>query len=84
MAKTNWQMDETVMPADLNQIGQEINQLQDKPDIHLSSNPPAAPTTRTFWYHDMGESPSLGGGGGLLIGNAALDGTDKVWFEALN
>jgi len=29
MAKTNWQMNEIVQPADLNQIGQEINELQD-------------------------------------------------------
>jgi len=28
MAKTDWQMDDTVMPSDLNQIGQEINELQ--------------------------------------------------------
>lgn len=28
MAKTNWQMDDTVMPADLNQIGHEINELK--------------------------------------------------------
>lgn len=26
MAKTNWQMGDTVQPADLNQIGQEINE----------------------------------------------------------
>jgi hypothetical protein len=28
MAKTNWKMDDTVMPADFNQIGQELNALQ--------------------------------------------------------
>jgi hypothetical protein len=81
MVKTDWQMDDTVMPDDLNQIGQELN---DKPDIHLAIDPPLAPTTRTFWYHDMGESPDLGGGGGLLIGNAALNDSQDVWFEELN
>ncbi|WP_373233314.1 hypothetical protein [Cohnella sp.] len=30
MAKTNWQMNEVVQPADLNQIGQEINDLADE------------------------------------------------------
>lgn len=28
MAKTNWQMDETIMPTDMNQIGMEINELK--------------------------------------------------------
>lgn len=28
MAKTNWKMDDTVMPDDLNQIGQDINELK--------------------------------------------------------
>jgi len=55
-----------------------------KAEIHLSSTPPTSPTTRTFWYQDMGESPDLGGGGGLLIGNAALDDSQDVWFEELN
>lgn len=30
MAKTNWQMDDTVMPADLNEIGVEINEKKEK------------------------------------------------------
>lgn len=29
MAKTNWQLNDTVLPSDMNQIGQEINDLQD-------------------------------------------------------
>jgi hypothetical protein len=43
MAKTNWQMNEVVQPADLNQIGQEINELQeaveniDIPDATLTT-----------------------------------------------
>lgn len=28
MAKTDWQMDDTVMPDDMNQLGQEINELK--------------------------------------------------------
>ncbi|MBP1906794.1 hypothetical protein J2Z32_003458 [Paenibacillus turicensis] len=29
MAKTNWQLNDTVLPSDLNSIGQDINDLQD-------------------------------------------------------
>lgn len=45
MAKTNWQMGDTVQPADLNQIGQEINenttgvqQVTNDLDRHLADN----------------------------------------------
>lgn len=30
MAKTNWQLNDTVLPSDMNQIGTEINELQDQ------------------------------------------------------
>lgn len=36
MAKTDWQMDDTVMPADMNQIGQEINDLNES--VEAASN----------------------------------------------
>ncbi|MGG4344910.1 pyocin knob domain-containing protein [Paenibacillus lautus] len=42
MAKTNWQMGDTVKPADMNDIGQEINDLRNDVDnIHI---PPASLT----------------------------------------
>lgn len=38
MAKTNWQMDDTIMPADMNQIGQEINDALAKGVHRLEDN----------------------------------------------
>ena len=80
MAKTDWSMNDTVMPADLNQIGQEINQSA---KLFLSATPPANPTIHTWWYEDLGETPDLGGGGGLLVGNASMNDDDDVWFSEL-
>lgn len=42
MAKTNWQAGDTVQPADMNDIGQEINQL--RTDIDNIDVPPASLT----------------------------------------
>lgn len=36
MAKTDWKMDDTVMPADMNQIGQEINDLNESVEAATS------------------------------------------------
>ena len=38
MAKTDWQMGDIVQPADLNQIGQEINSAQEKADSALPAS----------------------------------------------
>lgn len=40
MAKTDWQMGDTVQPEDMNQIGQEINQLRE--DVDNIEVPPAS------------------------------------------
>lgn len=42
----------------------------------------SAPTGKPnlYWYEDLGETPDLGGGG-LIIGNASLDGNDDIWFD---
>lgn len=48
--------------------------------IVLSTTEPASPTTNTYWYEDLGEGLDLGGGG-LVIGNASLDGDDDIWFD---
>jgi hypothetical protein len=38
MAKTDWRMGDTVLPEDLNQIGQEINSAQEKADSALPAS----------------------------------------------
>ncbi|HLT41951.1 MAG TPA: hypothetical protein VKZ95_04535 [Sphingobacteriaceae bacterium] len=82
MAKTNWTNEDTVLPQDLNDIGQEINDLkQNSTRIVLSMSEPDNPTTQTWWYQDMGDSPDFEGNGGLIIGNASLQPDEKVWFE---
>lgn len=42
MAKTNWQMDDTIMPADMNQIGEEINDLNES--VEAATNAATANT----------------------------------------
>lgn len=48
--------------------------------ITVSASPPSTPISNAIWYEDLGESPDLGGGG-LVIANAALDGSQDIWFE---
>jgi small-conductance mechanosensitive channel len=47
--------------------------------ISVSASPPSTPLANSIWYEDLGESPDLGGGG-LIIANAALDGSQDIWF----
>lgn len=50
MAKTNWQLDEIIMPSDMNQIGTEINELQDENNqsaVDYVRQPAFATTTGT-------------------------------------
>ncbi|OMF37429.1 hypothetical protein BK133_05075 [Paenibacillus sp. FSL H8-0548] len=60
---------------------------EDKADmakIYLSNSPPLNPSGgNTWWLEDMGETPDLGGGGGLIIGNASMADDDDVWFAEL-
>lgn len=66
-----------------------IQQLSDEQASHsanhlnivLAPTPPANPNTNTYWYDDLGESIELGGGGGLLIGNAGMDSDKDIWFD---
>lgn len=68
-----------------------INEVKGKLEDHekehmqivLSSEPPVNPHKNTWWYEDLGKSFDLKGGGegGLLIGNANLDGSDMIWFD---
>ena len=48
--------------------------------ITVSASPPSTPLANSIWYEDLGESPDLGGGG-LIIANAALDGSQDIWFD---
>ncbi|MFD0959793.1 hypothetical protein [Paenibacillus chungangensis] len=77
MAKTDWTINDTVLPQDMNDIGQEINA---KVQIVMSASEPA-PAPNLYWYEDLGETPDVGGGGGLLIGNASIQDDKEVWFD---
>jgi hypothetical protein len=70
MAKTNWGMNDTVLPSDMNLIGTEINALktattdmdEKMPELILSATPPSDPTPQTWWYEDLGDDFDLGQG----------------------
>lgn len=83
MLNDNWdKIDEKV--AVLGPDGKiPVEQMGDTQTIILSPTAPENPTTNTWWYEDLGESVDLGGGGsgGLIIGNASLDGSNAIWFD---
>lgn len=81
MAKTDWKLTDTVKPADLNSMGQEINDLKTKSNMILSTTPPTAPYLNTYWLEDLGSTENLSAG--LLIGNASTSPGSKVWFEEI-
>lgn len=73
MAKTNWQMDDTVMPDDLNQIGQEINELKADGSVTTAKLANKAVTTAKLADQAVGSNQ---------LANAAV-GTDKLAGQAV-
>ena len=49
--------------------------------IEIGVAPPENINSKTFWLENLGESIDFVLGGGLLIGNASIDGSDDVWFD---
>jgi len=49
--------------------------------IEIGVAPPENINSKTFWLEYLGESIDFVLGGGLLIGNASIDGSDDVWFD---
>ncbi|MEK3722323.1 hypothetical protein [Paenibacillus sp. FSL H8-0034] len=75
--KTNWQYDDLVTETDMNRIEKR---LAETAVVILSSVEPANPDTHTFWLEDVGEDYDPGGGG-VVIENAALDGSEPIWLD---
>ena len=61
--------------------GQTATQLAQKAKITLSATEPAVKDINTYWYEDLGESIELGGGGGLIMGNAGLTSDNQIWLD---
>ncbi|MFC6334283.1 Kelch repeat-containing protein [Paenibacillus septentrionalis] len=73
MAKTNWQMDDTVMPDDLNQIGHEINELKADGSVTTTKLANKAVTAAKLADQAVGSNQ---------LANAAV-GTDKLAGQAV-
>lgn len=67
----------------LMQLENKVTSLsEDHMKIQIGTEPPERPNNKTFWLQDLGESINLtSGGGGLIIGNASIDGSSDVWFN---
>ena len=78
-----------LIDAEMGQQADGIGALQQTVNAHLAEHlrievgvsPPENPNSKTFWLEYLGESIDFVLGGGLLIGNASLDGSDDVWFD---
>jgi len=68
MAKTDWQMDDMVKPEDLNQIGQEINELQADGNITTTKLANKA-VTRAKLADDV----AIGGADDTMIGDRTIN-----------
>lgn len=75
-------VDPTVIIATRKYVDDKLRDLE-QTEIIMSAIEPVEPTKKTWWYEDLGESYDLGGGGGLVIANASLDGTETVWFDSI-
>jgi hypothetical protein len=70
-----------ISAARLNKIEQGIAEAHDEmAKVFLSSTEPSTPDTNTFWFQDVGEDYDPGGGG-VVIENAALDGSEPIWLD---
>jgi hypothetical protein len=76
VSKTDWKYDETVTETDFNRIERRV---ADSAIAILSTTEPTDPDLNTFWFEEVGDDYEPGDG--LIIENAALDGSEPIWLD---